>query len=70
MYHGDRAALAAWYRGYGLGDALSAPLAHEATARAMLHYADELADILRRVGAGECRDWPAVARRLWGVVDE
>lgn len=70
MYRGDQAALAAWLRGYGVGGGLPAALAHEATARAILHYADELGDTLRHIGAANCADWAAVTRRLWGSVAE
>jgi hygromycin-B 7''-O-kinase len=71
MYLGDRDALAAWYQGYGrLPAGAAATVAHLATARAMLYYADEFAPILQRLpGGAGCRDWPAVARCLWQLED-
>jgi hygromycin-B 7''-O-kinase len=72
MYRGDRDALAAWYRGYGrLHPASAATVAHVATAWAMLYYAEEFAFILQQLPGGPgCRDWPAVARRLWQLEDD
>jgi hypothetical protein len=45
---------------------MASAVAHVATARAMLYYAEEFNGILGRLPGGEsCRDWPAVARCLW-----
>jgi hypothetical protein len=67
MYRGDRATLAAWYAGYGqLPSEQQTAVAHEATARGVLYYADMFASVLERLPDGyTCRDWPAVARCLW-----
>ena len=67
MYRGDQAALSAWYAGYGqLPSERRAAVAHEATARAVLYYANMFASILKRLPGGEaCRNWPCVARCLW-----
>lgn len=67
MYLGDGDALRAWYEAYGRpSPETAAAVAHVATARAMLYYADEFATILARLpGGASCRDWPAVARCLW-----
>lgn len=41
-------------------------MAHVATARALLYYADEFACGLRQLpNRDACRDWPSVARCLW-----
>jgi hypothetical protein len=66
MYRGDRVALGAWYHGYGQAPAAAAAtVAHLATARALLYYADEFAHILQQLPDGvACRDWPSVALPL------
>ncbi len=71
MYRGDRDALRAWYGAYGQPSPETASaVAHVATARAMLYYAEEFAAILARLPGGErCHDWPAVARCLWQLDD-
>jgi aminoglycoside phosphotransferase (APT) family kinase protein len=67
MYLGDRDVLRAWYGAYGRPSReMASAVAHVATARAMLYYAEEFNGILGRLPGGEsCRDWPAVARCLW-----
>lgn len=67
MYRGDRVALEAWYRGYGLAvDERSVQLEHLIMARAMLYYADEFSSYMRAApGAMEGHDWPSIAQRFW-----
>lgn len=67
MYLGDRDALRAWHGAYGRHSrATASAVAHLATARAMLYYAEEFRGILERLPGGPAsRDWPAVARCLW-----
>lgn len=67
MYLGERDALRAWLGAYGRVPSQAVPaVAHVATARAMLYYAEEFGAILGRLPGGPgCRDWFAVARCLW-----
>lgn len=70
MYRGHGDALGVWYHGYGRLPR-AATVAHLATARAVLYYADEFAAILQRLPGGMAsRDWPAVARCLWRLDEQ
>lgn len=71
IYLGDRDALRSWYGAYGRPSReASSAVAHLATARAVLYYAEEFAAILRHLPGGlSCRDWLAVARCLWQLDD-
>jgi len=63
---GDRPALGAWYRGYGLPLERAASIERDVMARSMLYYADELNRYLERVpGASACRRWCEVAAQFW-----
>ncbi len=67
MYRGDRAALHAWYDGYGLTSEMRTPqLQQVIMARAMLYYADGFAKRIQAVpGALECQDWSSIAQKFW-----
>jgi hygromycin-B 7''-O-kinase len=68
-FQGDRAALRAWYVGYGL-DGDREAFQRQVMARALLYYPDTLPKLLQRMaGAADAVSWDEVARAFWQMED-